>query len=326
MMRKLHYTKPIFSLLVLFILLIAPVYAFTIGGEPAGTSASEGSFGGLGGGQTGFNVNNQNNFDSFFDAFDEAPEVPGHHHADIVDDPEFSPDIILDGEGNDDPIKTFSAPPPNQAPVLNSIGNKVVNEGQLLQFTISGSDPDGSSLTFSASNLPSGASFSGQTFSFTPTFLQAGTYQVTFSVSDGEFTDSETITITVLNTNRAPTANNQNVNTNEDKSVTITLTGSDIDGDTLSFNVLTNPANGALTTSGTNVVYTPKNNFNGLDSFNFNVNDGTADSNAATVTINIAPFNSAHSGASKNKLYSFSKSSLFVSKIGIEFCSFVHKG
>jgi len=91
----------------------------------------------------------------------------------------------------------------NEAPVLSTIGDKSVNEGSLLEFTISAYDPDGDTLTYSASNLPSGASFdaSSRTFSWTPTYDQAGTYtNVHFEVSDGHLTDSEDITITVHNT------------------------------------------------------------------------------------------------------------------------------
>jgi hypothetical protein len=56
-------------------------------------------------------------------------------------------------------------------------------------------------LTYSASNLPAGASFNTttQTFSWTPRYDQAGIYpNVYFGVSDGTLTDSEDITITVL--------------------------------------------------------------------------------------------------------------------------------
>jgi uncharacterized delta-60 repeat protein len=47
----------------------------------------------------------------------------------------------------------------NDPPVLGSIGDKSVAEGQLLSFTVSATDPDGDSLSYSAGNLPSGASF-----------------------------------------------------------------------------------------------------------------------------------------------------------------------
>jgi hypothetical protein len=85
--------------------------------------------------------------------------------------------------------------------VLAPIGNKSVTAGQQLQFTISATDPDGNPLTYSASNLPFGASFNAgtQTFSWTPSSNQTGTYaNVHFEVSDGARTASENITITVL--------------------------------------------------------------------------------------------------------------------------------
>ena len=45
------------------------------------------------------------------------------------------------------------------APVLTQIGAKSVDEGSALAFTVSASDADGDSLTYSATNLPAGASF-----------------------------------------------------------------------------------------------------------------------------------------------------------------------
>lgn len=97
-------------------------------------------------------------------------------------------------------ITINAAPVVNHPPVLPAIGNKSVTEGQLLAFTISATDPDGDNLTYSASNLPSGASFTpaNRTFGWTPTAGQAGTYlNVSFWVSDGALAASENITITV---------------------------------------------------------------------------------------------------------------------------------
>ena len=89
-------------------------------------------------------------------------------------------------------------PPANNPPILNPIGNKTATVGQLLQLTISGTDPDGDTLTYAASNLPSGASFNATTQTFTWTPSQAGTFSgIHFSVSDGQLNDSENITITV---------------------------------------------------------------------------------------------------------------------------------
>jgi hypothetical protein len=88
----------------------------------------------------------------------------------------------------------------NQPPLLDPIGARSVNEGNLLSFTISATDADSDQLVFSASNLPDGASFdpNTQTFSWTPRYDQAGVYTVHFEVSDGQFTDSEDVTITVV--------------------------------------------------------------------------------------------------------------------------------
>ena len=85
------------------------------------------------------------------------------------------------------------------APVLGSIGAKSVGEGSALSFTTSASDADGDSLTYSASNLPEGASFNTATgaFSWTPANGQAGTYVVTFEVTDGYISDSEAVTIVI---------------------------------------------------------------------------------------------------------------------------------
>ena len=93
-------------------------------------------------------------------------------------------------------------PPPNRPPVLDPIGDKAVNVGSTLTFTVSGSDLDGDPLTFSVSPepLPANATFDPVTraFTFTPTASQMGSFPLTFSVSDGRGgTASETITIMV---------------------------------------------------------------------------------------------------------------------------------
>lgn len=91
-------------------------------------------------------------------------------------------------------------PPVNSPPALSAIGNRSVTAGQLLQFTVSATDPNGNRLTYSASNLPAGAGFdpSTKTFSWTPSFSQAGSYPaVHFEVSNSRVTVHEDITIEV---------------------------------------------------------------------------------------------------------------------------------
>ncbi|WP_440948464.1 disaggregatase related repeat-containing protein [Methanosarcina sp. T3] len=88
----------------------------------------------------------------------------------------------------------------NQAPVFNSIPDTTIEAGKSLTFTVSASDADGDSLSYSASGLPTGAVFdiNSGVFSWTSAAGQEGTYSITFVVSDGKLTDSDTITINVL--------------------------------------------------------------------------------------------------------------------------------
>jgi hypothetical protein len=98
------------------------------------------------------------------------------------------------------------------APILDAIGNKAVNEGQTTQVSISADDADGDVLNWTVSlpgfaALTTGASGPGTlsaTITLAPGYCQAGSYEATVTVSDGVYQDSETFTITVVNSNRTP--------------------------------------------------------------------------------------------------------------------------
>ena len=95
----------------------------------------------------------------------------------------------------------------NDPPVLTPIGNKTVQEGELLSFTVSATDPNGDAITWEATGLPAGASFDAatQTFTWTPTYNQSGDWIIEIAVSDNrQGWDVEAFTITVGNTNRSP--------------------------------------------------------------------------------------------------------------------------
>lgn len=92
-----------------------------------------------------------------------------------------------------------SLPVTNHAPELDNPGNRTVALGKSVEFKLNAADPDADTLRFSGNNLPSGATLdaaSGE-FSWQPTQGQVGSHPITFLVSDGELSDSETIAITV---------------------------------------------------------------------------------------------------------------------------------
>lgn len=144
----------------------------------------------------------------------------------------------------------------NLAPVLDPIGDKKTDEGQLLTFTLNAIDPDDNELTYSAINLPAGAVFDGKTgtFNWTPTYDQAGIYpDVHFEVTDGNLTDSEDIKITIANVNRPPElAAIGNKTVKENSLLQFTVTATDPDGDPVKLSAANLPT-GAIFNSDTGV-------------------------------------------------------------------------
>jgi hypothetical protein len=98
----------------------------------------------------------------------------------------------------------------NTPPTLERIDEKIINEGSLLTFTVTASDPDIpiQTLTFSLGDeAPLGASIdpTAGVFTWTPSEPQGpSTNQITIRVSDGLISTSETMKIVVDELNTAP--------------------------------------------------------------------------------------------------------------------------
>ena len=94
----------------------------------------------------------------------------------------------------------------NNFPLIDTIEDKTISENQRLQFPVNASDLDGDNLSYSADDLPEGASFDAvgtRRFSWTPNPSQAGEYIVHFKVEDGkDGFDDEAVNIIVTNNNR----------------------------------------------------------------------------------------------------------------------------
>jgi len=128
----------------------------------------------------------------------------------------------------------------------------------------------------------------GLSIDYTPAADFNGTELITYTVSDGERTDATgTLTVTVTPVNDSPVASAQSVTTIEDISIEITLSGSDIDGDSLTYEIVTNPINGSVTVADNKATYIPSSGYFGEDTFTYKINDGTVDSSTKTVTISV---------------------------------------
>jgi VCBS repeat-containing protein len=131
-------------------------------------------------------------------------------------------------------------------------------------------------------------------FVYTPAANYHGPDSFTYRAQD-EVNSSNiaTVTLMVNSVPDAPVANNQSKSLSEDGTRAITLTGSDGDGDALTFAIVAPPAHGALTGTAPNVTYVPAANFNGAESFTFQVSDGAVNSNVATVSLTVTAVNDA---------------------------------
>jgi hypothetical protein len=89
--------------------------------------------------------------------------------------------------------------------------------------------------------------------------------------------------------NLEPIAQPQLVTTTQDTPVDMELTGIDVQGETLAFEVVTEPVHGRLSGIAPHLTYTPKGSYIGADDFSFRVSDGETDSAPAIVLLMITP-------------------------------------
>lgn len=104
----------------------------------------------------------------------------------------------------------------------------------------------------------------------------------------GNNNEFATVSFDLDDGNTKPVAISQSVSTNMNTPVAFSLTGSDIDGDTLSYNIVETSNMGTLSGTAPNLIYTPNTAYIGSESILFEVNDGKI-SSFATVTMIVLP-------------------------------------
>src|ERR1044071_7242726 len=180
------------------------------------------------------------------------------------------------------------------APIATST-QRVGIEDMSLFISLSAFDPDGDALTYTIEAMPQHGTISGAppNLTYQPVADFNGDDALQFSVSDGiKRSEIATVAIHVTPVNDAPVATSQTVDAFEDTPLDIPLALSDADGDPLTI-VLFFSSHGTVTFRGTTATFAPAANFHGTASFTYLAFDGLADSQTATVTINIASVNDA---------------------------------
>jgi hypothetical protein len=208
---------------------------------------------------------------------------------------------VSDGTATDSESIKITVNNVNRAPVLTAIGNKTVNEGAALSFVVSATDPDGDALTYSASNLPAGATFdaSTHTFTWTPGYGASGNYAgVLFTVTDNGTPPqgvSEGIAISVGNVNRPPVLDAiGDKSVSEGQTLSVTVFASDPDADALTYGASNLPAGATFDTSTRTFTWTPGNGASGsYKGVTFTVTDAgsPAESDSESITITVGDVN-----------------------------------
>src|SRR5207244_7790085 len=125
---------------------------------------------------------------------------------------------------------------------------------------LTASDVEGDPLTYAIVAGPAHGTLSGvaPTVTYTPAANYNGPDSFTFKANDGTVDSAiATVAVTVTPVNDAPVATAQSVTTNQDTAKAISLTASDVDGDTLTYVVVTAPTHGTLSGTAPNLTYTP---------------------------------------------------------------------
>jgi hypothetical protein len=207
---------------------------------------------------------------------------------------------ISDGKGGTaSAVVAITVTPVNHVPVANADSFSLPQNSGATLFDVlaNDSDPDGDSLTIVSTSTPlhGTASISGGKVSYKPATDYSGPDSFSYTVSDGKggtATALVSITVTPVVKNLAPTANDDFVFIyfNTAANVNVLANDTDPEGDTLTVTSFSQPTHGTVTRgSGQILVYTPNNNFVGIDSFSYTISDGHGNTASANVRVYVDP-------------------------------------
>ena len=192
-----------------------------------------------------------------------------------------------------------SPPATNRSPVISGAPMTTVEAGKPYAFTPTASDPDGQTLVFSASGLPSWAGFDSQTgrVAGTPPTGTTGTSgNIVIRVSDGIATATlPTFSIAVLapTSNKPPTISGTPATSASDGTQYVFQpTAADADGDSLTFTIANRPTWATFNTNTGRLQGTPApSNVLTYGNIVISVSDGKASAPLPAFSITVASAN-----------------------------------
>ncbi|PKO31335.1 MAG: hypothetical protein CVU36_05015, partial [Betaproteobacteria bacterium HGW-Betaproteobacteria-9] len=212
---------------------------------------------------------------------------------------------VTDGSATDVGTLNITITPANDPPVAVDDAITVVEDTpftSVVDLDANDTDLDGDSLTVVPGTFATTAGGSiviaaDGSYTYTPPANFNGSDSVNYTVTDGSATDIGTLMITVTPANDPPVAVDDSITVAEDTPFTSTVdldgNDTDLDGDALSVvpGTFTTTAGGTIVIAANgSYTYTPPANFNGSDSVDYTVTDGTA-SDIGTLNITITPAN-----------------------------------
>tara|TARA_Y100001970_G_C14180511_1_gene829578 strand:- start:341 stop:1801 length:1461 start_codon:yes stop_codon:yes gene_type:complete len=184
--------------------------------------------------------------------------------------------------------------PINTAPTAYNF-NSVASKNVPTTIALIAADAEDDDLVYSivATNNANVTIINGANVSYEPNNDFVGTDTFSYQANDGAVNSNVAIVTVIVSgtsntTNTAPVAFNFTANATKNVPTTIKLNAQDNEGDNLVYSIIeTGSGNTAIVGDGPNVSYQSDNNFYGIDTFTYQVSDGTLSSNIAKVTINI---------------------------------------
>ncbi|MDH3598775.1 MAG: cadherin-like domain-containing protein, partial [Candidatus Tectomicrobia bacterium] len=172
------------------------------------------------------------------------------------------------------------------------VANDIAGSGTLVPGTLD-LDPGaaGQQMTFAAAGQGTFASDGSGNVTFTPDAgFTTGSSTATYTIDNSLGATSNPATITVTIANAPPVAADDTATTlvNNEVTVDVLANDSDADGDTLSVDSVTQPANGTVNiNTDDTVTYTPHAGYTGSDTFTYTVSDGSGGTDSGSVTVTI---------------------------------------